>query len=102
MVRDYRDYLFERGYEDRYGISNVSVPIIAKNERDMRGIMEVVERECDPKLYGSVAEHFIFQVVPGFTEGFPPATAHMVTEDWQQVGGGTLNIMDILKGDTDG
>lgn len=101
MVRDYRDYLSERNYYHRYGISNISIPIIAKTENDMLGIMEVVERECDRALYGSVAEHFIFKHVPGFIEGYPPATAHMVTDDWHQVGGGTLNIMGVLKGESD-
>lgn len=98
MVRAYRDYLVEEGYRARYGISNISIPIIAKTEADMRSIMEVVERECSE----DIAEHFIFKVVPDFTEGFPPATGHMVTDDWHQVGGATLNIMDILKGDADG
>jgi hypothetical protein len=86
MVRDYRDYLSARGYEDRYGISNISVPIIAKSGTDMRSIMEVVERECDPDTYGSVRDQFIFKHAPGFTEGYPPASGHMVTEDWHQVG----------------
>ena len=112
MVRGYRDYLLADGYKKRYGISNVSIPIIAATgdphkgespEVHMRSIMKVVERECDPDTYGpDLIEHFIFKHVPLFTEGYPPPTGHMVTEDWYQVGGGVLNILDILKGEADG
>ncbi len=121
-VRHYCEYLRNFGYHTRYGIKNCSIAFICVNAGRARSILEVIEKEAK-----ELAPHFIVKVTKefgaikicplcsgrptppseepceecngrGWVPDIPPPTGHMVTEDWMQVGGKTLNIMDILKG----
>jgi hypothetical protein len=93
-VRNYAKYL-AGGYRARYGLSNCAIPFVATTASRARGILEVIEEEA-PDL----ASKFLAKVIPAFdsTSPVPPPTGHMLTEDWLQVGGKTLNILSILRG----
>jgi hypothetical protein len=90
MIRGYVEYLQLRMYRTKYGISNVSIPIICTTYPDLLAIFEVVKREAPERLW----PHFLGKVVPDFTsmEPFPPPTGHMFTEDWLLPNGGRFNI----------
>lgn len=96
MIRLYRDYLDQKLYRQRYGISNVSIPIICTTTADMLSIITVVNRECSP----AIAQRFLFKVISDFTsmESFAPATGHMLTTDWLRPDGSHFNILEFMKG----
>lgn len=96
MISSYSFFFKSKGHRTRYGLSNIAVLIITKNETDKRSILKVIESLVPKELW----RQFGLRVVPDFTEGFPPPTGHLVTEDWETVNG-TLNIIKIL-GDSHG
>jgi hypothetical protein len=127
MIKDYALYLDPKSpfsYRKRYGLSNCLVPIVTTKAERANNILALIER-----LAPHVAHKFIIKVMPDFgatkpcTEcrpstramceackgtnrvpvPCPPPTAHMLTEDWMQCGGKTLNLLsDILMKGEDG
>jgi hypothetical protein len=97
-LHQYAGYL-KGGYNTRYGITNCSTAWIFVAPHRAQGFLELVH-ETYPKL----TDKILVKVVPDFLHfaDFPPPTAWAVTEDWLLAGGRTLNILDILKGDTNG
>jgi hypothetical protein len=122
-IRNYALYLNPKSpfsYRKRYGLSNCLV--VTTKEGRARTILALI-RELAPEQ----AHKFIVKVLPDFgamrpcaqckpsTHAMcercrgvgklpvpcPPPTAHMLTDDWMQCGGRTLNLLSILKGETD-
>ena len=93
MIRNYTRYFNERVYATRYGLSQASIPIVTNKPRRMLNMMEFVRTECPP----GIQSRFMFKTIPDFREGFPPPTAHMVTEPWARIGAESLHILETLK-----
>lgn len=93
MIRNYTRYFSERMYATRYGLAQASIPIITNKQGRMLNMMEFVRAECPP----DIQPRFMFKTIPDFREGFPPPTAHMVTEPWARVGAKPLHILETLK-----
>lgn len=93
MIRNYSRYLSERIFNTRYGLPQVSIPIITNKLGRMLNMMELVRAECDPE----VQKRFLFKTIPDFREGFPAPTAHMVTQPWARIGADPLHILDTLR-----
>ena len=93
MIHNYTRYFAERMYVTRYGLSQASIPIITNKHQRMLNMMDFVRMECSP----DIQSRFMFKTIPDFREGFPPPTAHMVTEPWARVGAEPLHILETLK-----
>lgn len=98
-VRHYVEYV--KGpqplYRTRYGLSNCIVAFVCADAHRAASILDVIELEAK-----DLAHKFIVKVTTPFESSapVPPPDGHMVTEDWLQAGGKTLNIMEILNGHT--
>lgn len=110
-IRHYCEYV--RGqrplYVTRYGLTNVCIAFIAVDASRAASILKVIELEAQ-----ELAHKFIVKVTVPFGASelatlptgermfvpvpVPPPDGHMLTEDWMQAGGKTLNIVEILKG----
>jgi hypothetical protein len=90
MIRGYAEYLDQGMYQTRYGIRNVSIPIICTTYPDLLAIFEVIKREVPSEQW----PRFLGKVIPDFTsmEPFPKPTGHMFTEDWLRPDGSRFNI----------
>jgi hypothetical protein len=82
-------------YRAKYGISNVSIPIVCTSYPGLLSIFEVIKRECSP----SIAERFLGKVIPDFTsmEPFAAPTGHMFTEDWLRPDRSRFNIEAFMQ-----
>ena len=115
-IRNYALYLNPKNpfsYRKRYGLSNCLVPIVTTKAGRAQTILALIH-----ELAPEQAHKFIVKVLPDFgamrpcdqcrpsTRSMcetckgtgklpvpcPPPTAHMLTEDWMQSGGRTLNL----------
>lgn len=94
-IEAYAQYLRQRLFYSRYGVSQVTIPFVTINETHMHNMMALVEKQCEPWI----AQRFAFKCIPDFTAylTFPDPTGHMVTENWHRAGHRPLNILDTLK-----
>jgi hypothetical protein len=95
MFAAYASYL-ERGlYQSRYGLPNITIPIITIGEQRMTNMLAVLKEVVpDPRIQ----RRFAFKALPNFLSDapLPPPTAHMVTEPWTRVDG-PFSILETLK-----
>lgn len=92
MIKAYGQLLARDLHFVRWGLKNIEFLILADTQTDKEAIKEVIMRD-----FPQYARKFALKIVPDFTEGYPPPTGHMVTEDWETADGGTLNILNILE-----
>lgn len=95
MFEQYAEYLARAGYKEKYGLTQVTVPIITIGEQRMRIMLETLKEAVPDER---VRRRFIFKYLPDFlhNDPLPPPTGHMVTEPWTRVDG-PFSIIDTLK-----
>jgi hypothetical protein len=98
MIRGYRDYIESEGYEERYGIPQVSILIHTTSLDRLATTFDIIKDECS----ADTAKRFLGKALPDFLrdEPLPPATAHLITEPYYRVENGTVapfSILDTLR-----
>ncbi len=95
MFLRYADYLGRGEWKHRWGLSQITIPVIAIGQQRMENMLTVLQATVSDV---NIQKRFAFKALPDFIgDGpLPPPTAHMVTEDWLRVDG-PFNILTTLK-----
>lgn len=95
MILRYADYFARGVFREKYGLTQVTVPIITIGTQRLANMLDLIRTEVPDER---IQRRFILKALPNFIadEPLPPPTAHMVTEPWQRVDG-PFSIIDTLK-----